>query len=378
MPDAQGGLTMPESAKLILTYIGMNRVNTAPSVETAGAPTGKKASFSEIAVGAAVALATAGITNSAVRAELGSGLNSLGSGISTVTGAVGEGVNAAWEATTSLFQNPVDADIIKVTNDNIDAFESYDTALAPTVPPPVPLTQQFTEAVQSAKDKITGYWGDAVAKYDEFTKWVSGTQIPGTGGYTISDAANYANTYSTKIETQLYVNGQPVYQLDDTDNPILNASGQKIPVMTTVLNSYKFTDMIKPILDLSVIKAYRDELVLHKQLAAQQAQTTQEMEDQTAALRAQEARIDAAAAALNAQVDDAKATYAAAQAQDIAVSTIGQASVALQQVPAEYYDVVASTMTPDALAAAKMMNTQQALNAPTAPTIETPSDPTAA
>ena len=379
MPDAQGGLTMPESAKLILTYIGMNRVNTAPSVETAGAPTGKKASFSELAVGAAVALATAGITNSAVRAELGSGLTSLGNGISTVTGAVGEGVNAAWEATTSLFQVPVEVatGVQQCTAENVDTILTYNEALAP-VAPPVPLTAQFTQAINDAKDKITGYWGDAVAKYDEFTKWVSGTQIPGTGGYTISDAANYANTYSTKIETQLYVNGQPVYQLDDTDNPILNASGQKIPVMTTVLNSYKFTDMIKPILDLSVLKAYRDELVVHKQLVQQQAQTTQEMEAQTAALRAQEARIDAAAAALNAQVDDAKATYAAAQAQDIAVSTIGQASVALQQVPAEYYDVVASTMTPDALAAAKMMNTQQALNAPTAPTIETPSDPTAA
>jgi len=378
MPDAQGGLTMPESAKLILTYIGMNRVNTAPSVETAGAPTGKKASFSELAVGAAVALAAGGVTNGAVRAELGSGLNSLGSGIGTVTSAVGEGVNAAWQASTELFKVPVEVatGVEQCTAENVDTIVKYNEALTPTVPPPVPLSEQFTQAINDAKDKLTGYWGDAVAKYDQFTKWVSGVEIPGAGGYTVNDAANYANSYSTKIETQLVVDGEPVYRLDDTDNPILDARGQKIPVMTTVVNSYKFTDMIKPLIDISILKSYQDELILHKQLAQQQAQTSEEMAAQTAALRAQEARIDAAADALHAQVDDAKATYASAQAQDMAISTIGQASVALQQVPPEYYDVVASTMKTDTLAAAKMLNTQQALNTPGTPTIETPPDPT--
>jgi hypothetical protein len=375
MPDAQGGLVAPESVKLILTYIGMNRVNTLKTVETGGQPTGKKASFSELAVGAAVALAAGGITNGAVRAEIGSGLSSMGTGIANVAGVVGDGVNAAYTAATDLFKVPVEVatGVNQCTAENLDAIDAYNAA---TPPPGVPLTTQFTEAISSAQTKINGYWADAVSKYDQFTNWLSGTQIPGTGGYTVSDAANYANTYNTKIETQLYIDGQPQYQLGRDGEYLLDNAGQKIPTVQTVLNSYKFTDMVKPLLDLSVIRSYQQELALHKQLAKQQSTTQAELDAQTAALKAQEAKVDAAATALHAQVDDAKSTYAAAQAQDTAVTAIGQASVSLQQVPPEYYDVVASTMKPDTLAAAKMLNTQDALNTTTAPTIETPKDPT--
>ena len=143
---------------------------------------------------------------------------------------------------------------------------------------------------------MTGYWNDAVAKYNDFVQTVSGVKVSGPDGYTVGEAVAKANTFNVNVDTQLVVDGQPVYRVDDYGNPFRDAAGQKIPVMTTVVQQYKFTDMIQPLLDTTVIKAYQQELVLHKQLVQQQATTQAALEAQTAALKAQEAKVDAAGA----------------------------------------------------------------------------------
>jgi hypothetical protein len=384
-----GYMTLPETVKVILLYIGMNRVNTVKTVQTAGAATGKKASFTEIAVGAAVAVATAGVTNDAVRAELGQGLSSMGTSISNVATGIGEGVQTAYDNATSLFKVP--DEVAAPVTDTLNEMDKASDAYTQLNPDPVPtadlsIKQQFTDAVTSAKDKLTGYWNDAVAKYDDFVKTVSGVKPPGADGATMGDIVNKANTFSVEVKSPLYVDGVQQYAINPEWTPdmgadaqwVRDAAGQKVPLDTVVVQQYKFTDMIQPLLDVTVIKSYQQELVLHKQLAQQQATTQAELQAQTAALKAQEAKVDAAAAALHAQVDNSKATYAQASAQEVAIASVGQASVALQDVSPEYYDVVASTMKPDTLAAAKMMNTQQSLNTITPPTIETPRDPTTA
>lgn len=377
-----GYMTLPETVKVILLYIGMNRVNTIKTVETGGAATGKKASFTEMAVGAAVAVATAGVTNDAVRAEIGQGLSSMGASISNAVTGVGTSVTAAFDNTyANMYQVPlnVEATTVDAVNEMDKASDALTTKIAAGggVPGADPtITQQFNDALTTAKDKLTGYWNDAVAKYNDFVQTVSGVKVSGPDGYTVGEAVAKANTFNVNVDTQLVVDGQPVYRVDDYGNPFRDAAGQKIPVMTTVVQQYKFTDMIQPLLDTTVIKAYQQELVLHKQLVQQQATTQAALEAQTAALKAQEAKVDAAAAALHTQVDNAKATYAQASAQEAVINSIGQSSVALQDVPPEHYDVVASTMKPNTLAAAKMMNAQQTLNTITPPTIETPKDPT--
>lgn len=382
-----GYMTLPETVKVILLYIGMNRVNTIKTVETGGAATGKKASFTEIAAGAAVAVATAGVTNGAVRAEIGQGLSSMGTSISNVATGIGEGVQTAFDNTVSLFKVPdnVAVPVDETVNEMDKASDAYNQLNPNPVPDAPPsIKDQFVEAVNSAKDKLTGYWNDAVAKYDDFVKTVSGVKLPGADGATMGDIVNKANSFSVEVKGPLLVDGVQQYAINPEWTPdmgadaqwVRDAAGQKVPLDTVVVQQYKFTDMIQPLLDTTVIKSYQQELVLHKQLAQQQATTQAQLEAQTAALKAQEAKVDAAAAALHAQVDDAKATYAQASAQEAAIASIGQASVALQDVPPEHYDVVASTMKPDTLAAAKMLNTQQSLNTITAPTIENPPDPT--
>jgi hypothetical protein len=176
------------------------------------------------------------------------------------------GVNAAYNAVTSLAVNPAE-DIIVAHTLELEAFANDLPAYEQVAVNAGDVAK--VDILQTIKDKTDGVWTDLKDTYKSWTDTVSGVKIPGTSGVTISEALNYANTYSVEVKVPWVEDGVQQYAINpDTGAPILNAAGQKIPLERVVLQQFNLTDLVAPIADKTVMAVYTEKVVTLKAAAA--------------------------------------------------------------------------------------------------------------